>query len=192
MLRQHDIALMSWPSHDEKPVVKFAIAYNKDCIFLKYYVTEKSIQAKYRRINDPVYKDSCVEFFISFRGEKEYYNLEFNCLGTGCVGFGANRDDRKLLPYETVSKIRHKAALKVSNYNNPMKSWELTLAIPAGVFSEHSLTNFEGEISRANFYKCGDELPHPHYLSWNSITAPEPNFHLPEFFGEMEFMHAAS
>ncbi|MBC7416687.1 MAG: hypothetical protein H7325_00845, partial [Pedobacter sp.] len=36
--------------------------------------------------------------------------------------------------------------------------------------------------------KCGDDLPKPHYLSWNPITnVAEPNFHLPEFFANAIF-----
>jgi hypothetical protein len=38
----------------------------------------------------------------------------------------------------------------------------------------------------ANFYKCGDETPEPHFLSWNPIDLPKPNFHVPQFFGQLE------
>jgi hypothetical protein len=39
-----------------------------------------------------------------------------------------------------------------------------------------------------NFYKCADETISPHYLSWNPIDAPAPDFHRPEFFGEIHFL----
>ena len=38
---------------------------------------------------------------------------------------------------------------------------------------------------RANFYKCGDKTAHPHYLSWSPIHTEKPDFHRPEFFGEL-------
>ena len=38
---------------------------------------------------------------------------------------------------------------------------------------------------RANFYKCGDKTAHPHYLSWSPIDTPKPDFHRPDFFGEL-------
>jgi hypothetical protein len=41
------------------------------------------------------------------------------------------------------------------------------------------------ESIRANFYKCGDKTAHPHYLSWSPIETPKPDFHRPEFFGEL-------
>ena len=35
--------------------------------------------------------------------------------------------------------------------------------------------------------KCGDDTAVPHFLSWNPIGAPRPNFHTPEYFGEIHF-----
>jgi hypothetical protein len=186
-LPQQAIDKMPWPDAHEKPVIRFSMAYNRDCIFLKYDVKERSVQARYRKTNDPVYKDSCVEFFIAFNGEPEYYNLEFNCLGTCLAGFGRSRHGRKLLSVRKLSEIRHRASLKVANRDSQHIAWQLTLAIPAEVFSEHSLPTFEGQQARVNFFKCGDELPEPHYLSWSHIQYPQPNFHLPEFFGEIRF-----
>ena len=40
---------------------------------------------------------------------------------------------------------------------------------------------------KANFYKCGDELQTPHFLSWNPIKIENPDFHRPDFFGTLEF-----
>jgi len=30
-------------------------------------------------------------------------------------------------------------------------------------------------------------LDEPHYLAWSNIIAPEPNFHLPQYFGTLYF-----
>jgi hypothetical protein len=43
------------------------------------------------------------------------------------------------------------------------------------------------ETIRANFYKCGDSTAVPHYLSWSHIATETPDFHRPEFFGELYF-----
>ena len=53
-------------------------------------------------------------------------------------------------------------------------------------FNENSII-VDGKEIRANFYKCGDELDKPHYLSWNPINLEKPNFHCPEFFGTLFF-----
>ena len=46
--------------------------------------------------------------------------------------------------------------------------------------------DFKGTL-KANVYKCGDKTEHPHYLAWNRVEAPAPDFHRPECFGEMIF-----
>jgi hypothetical protein len=69
----------------------------------------------------------------------------------------------------------------------PAINWTLTLAIPVQVFSFHHFNSFQGKKCKVNFYKCGDDLSQPHYLAWNNIESPKPNFHLPDFFGRAEF-----
>lgn len=183
------IEYVPWPSYSYKPNVSFAIVHSNDCIFLKYYVTERNLKAVHRETNGPVYKDCCVEFFIAFNGEAAYYNFEFNCLGTCLMGFGEGRNNRKLLPLNIIHSIKHHVILSADNKNSPpVISWELTLKIPLEVFYFHDLTSLKGNECKANFYKCGDELPEPHYLAWNNISSKQPDFHLPEFFGKAHFM----
>lgn len=176
-----------WANGGTQPEVTFTLAHGADSLFLKYKVEEENVLARYRNTNDPVYKDSCVEFFISFGEEKAYYNLEVNCLGTCLLGYGPDRHNRKLLPATVISEIEHLAHLKVLNHGRTGKAWELTLRIPASVFTEHQLENFSGLQARGNFYKCGDDLPEPHFLAWHPIEAPEPDFHRPECFGAISF-----
>ena len=40
---------------------------------------------------------------------------------------------------------------------------------------------------KGNFYKCGDHLSVPHFLSFAPIGVPKPDFHRPEFFCTLEF-----
>ena len=60
-------------------------------------------------------------------------------------------------------------------------------AIPATALFKHSFKNLSGIKVKANLYKCGDHLSKPHFLSWQPIDTPEPNFHVPQFFTELEF-----
>ena len=66
-------------------------------------------------------------------------------------------------------------------------SWEVALVIPYSAFFMHNVTSLGGKTIRANFYKCGDKLQTPHFLSWSPIDLEKPNFHCPEFFGELHF-----
>ncbi len=61
------------------------------------------------------------------------------------------------------------------------------MAIPISIYSLSKFDSLGGRSVKANFYKCGDELPEPHYLSWNPINLEKPNFHTPDFFGDIYF-----
>jgi hypothetical protein len=182
------IGVVPWPPYNYRPDVDFTMAYGNDSIFIKYYVSEKTVSAVYSQPNEPVHKDSCVEFFLSFDDEKEYYNFEFNCTGTCLAGFGLDRENRSLLPEQVIRMIRHQSQLKVVNNQGEYNiAWELTLMVPLEVFCHHSPVSLSGRQCRANFYKCGDDLPEPHFLAWNDIKSASPDFHLPEYFGKLVF-----
>lgn len=185
-LEKNAISHHLWPASAAKPEVTFAIVHHSDCLFLKYYVRESTLRAICLKPNDLVYTDSCVEFFVAFDGNGNYYNLEFNCLGTCLLGYGSGRNDRQLLPAEVITQIKHLAVIQ-STTSSASFNWQLTLMIPLEVFSNSRLSSLLGVNTRANFYKCGDSLPEPHFLAWNEIDAPVPDFHLPEFFGDLSF-----
>ena len=39
---------------------------------------------------------------------------------------------------------------------------------------------------KANLYKCGDNTDTEHYLSYFVVGCEKPDFHRPEYFGEIE------
>lgn len=188
-LQKNAIDNIPWPEYDYKPQVSFALAHSNDSLLIKYFVEEHAIRAVHRNANDPVYKDSCVECFISFGEEESYYNLEFNSLGTCLTGFGPDRHNRALIPESVTRNIRRHATLTImpESEASPTVKWELFLQIPAEVFCFHQISTLKHQRCRVNFYKCGDDLPSPHFLTWNKIESQEPNFHLPQFFGCLHF-----
>jgi hypothetical protein len=166
----------------------FTIVYTESSIFLKFFVTEEHVSARYNQPNDAVYKDSCVEFFITLEGVTGYYNFEFNCKGNAHVGFGEHRENRELIPLPLLDQIQTAASFKTVHIaNKAMIKWELTIAIPFASFWHHDIKSLKDQIAKVNFYKCGDELPQPHYLCWSPIQSAEPDFHLPEFFADAIF-----
>lgn len=193
----HKIDNTNWPGYNYKPEVWFRIAYSKDEIYIQYKVKEKYIRAYYTEDQGSApYKDSCVEFFI-IPGESDsiYYNLELNCIGIGTFAGGPNRKERTRFGSDVMSKIRRASTLAKTEPQNKQGfdtkegdfSWTLTAAIPIELFSLNTIAPLTGRSVKANFYKCGDELPEPHYLSWNRVGTERPNFHAPEFFGTIIF-----
>jgi len=185
-IQSHEIACQPWKEYKTNNKATFAIAYSQDNLLLKFYVKEKNLKASVRDINGDVHKDNCVEFFVAF--ENEYYNLEFNCLGSAKVGYGATRHGRTMLTADIIEKIKIHTILNFTiNTSTDYFNWEILLVIPKEVFCFSSIESFEGRSCRANFYKCGDDLPDPHYLTWNMIETESTDFHRPEFFGELFF-----
>ena len=187
-LMQHSVQQLPWPQFIYRPHVSFSIAHTGDCILLKYFVQEKTIRMMHYQDNSPVHEDSCVEFFIAIDKDDEYYNLEFNCAGACLLGFGKNASQRKLIGSDMISKIRRLATFK-SNMNGKhnLINWELAIVIPAEVLIYHKLTSLKSMHCRVNFYKCGDKLPEPHFLSWQDMRTSTPDFHLAKFFGDAYF-----
>ena len=181
------ISCIPWPEYASETKADFSIAHDNDSILLRYKITEKYLTAN-AVDNGAIHKDSCVEFFISFDHDPAYYNLEFNCLGFTKIGYGLSRNNRELLPLEVIKKLSFSSKIN-SNLNKEMDGfdWEILLIIPKEIFVHHQIQSFHNLTAKGNFYKCGDGLPEPHFLSWNMIEAKEPDFHKSEYFGMLEF-----
>lgn len=184
------IDTINWKEYKYRPEVRFNIAYTTREILLKYYIKEKYFKAEKTVTNQMVCEDSCVEFFVSPENDGIYYNLEFNAIGTCLLGTGTSRKDSSLAPAEVVSKIR-----KITTAGNkPVTEikgeykWTITLAIPMEVFFKHEIIDLKGRTFRANFYKCGDKLTEPHYLTWDVVGTPAPDYHQPGYFGQLKFI----
>lgn len=186
---RHKIDVMNWADFDYIPETCFVIAHTGKEMLLKYYVTENNFRALKTKSNDNVYEDSCVEFFVSPAGDGIYYNFEFNGLGTCLMGSGTSRSNSQRVNPAIISKIRRRSSVGTKPIERVDSfSWELTIAIPNEVFFRHAITDPGGDSFRANFYKCGDKLEVPHYVTWNPVGTPVPDFHQPLHFGTLIFL----
>ncbi len=183
-----------WKDFSYKPAVKFRIAWSADKLILKFTVKEREILGTTTKDYSDVFKDSCVEIFLSPEGRDYYYNFEFNCVGACLAQRGAERAGREVLSEDLLSRIVRVPSLPVEpvhQYHEGLAeeapAWSLLLVIPAEVFSEEHFDDFSSLRMRGNLYKCGDDLETPHYLCWNRIDTENPDFHRPEFFGELWF-----
>ena len=183
------VQCVNWAEYPYKPKVSFRIAHTKDSILLHFKVREESVRAKYGEDNGSVWTDSCVEFFSIPAGDGVYYNMECNCVGRLLIGAGAGRSNRQHASQEVLDKVQRWSSLGQKDFEERIGdcSWEVALVIPYSAFFMHNITSLDGKAIRANFYKCGDKLQTPHFLSWNPIDLEKPNFHCPEFFGMLRF-----
>ena len=184
------IDTINWEVFNYKPEVEFSIAYSENEIFLKYYITENYFKAEKTETNQMVCEDSCVEFFVSPEEDGIYYNLEFNGIGTVLLGTGTGRENSTRANPEIISKIRRLSSVgekPVKEKSGEFK-WTITIAIPFEVFFHHKVKNLKGKTFRANFYKCGDMLTVPHYVTWNPVGTENLDYHQPKYFGLLKFV----
>lgn len=184
------IDTLNWKQYNYKPDVALSIAYSNAEIFLKYYIIEHYLKAEKTDSNQMVCEDSCVEFFVSPADDGVYYNMEFNAIGTCLLGSGKDRSSNQRARPEIITKIRRLTTEGTGSFKEKTGdfAWTITIAIPFEVFFHHQIKDLNGKIFRANFYKCGDKLTVPHYVTWNPVNTVNPDYHQPEYFGLLKFI----
>lgn len=167
------------------PVAVRAV-HDGETLFLYYMVEGEFIRAVNTRDFGSVWEDSCVEFFMQRDGESGYRNFECNILGTLLSRRHETRDKGEEQIQEMPSVFRYGTICHRYVGNRQVSDWTMYLEIPKKAMGFETHESLSGQRIRANFYKCGDKTPEPHFLSWNPIDLPEPNFHVPQFFGSIE------
>ena len=188
-LTANGITNCNWPEeYPYIPEASFKIFHDGTNIYLQFEVTEKDIHSKITEDFGEVWTDPCVEMFIAPDSDT-YYNFECTCIGKMLVACHATGKETERMPLDTLATIKRIPTLGIDNFDlrEGENSRSIIEIIPAATLFNHKIESWDGKRMRANFYKCGDNLPTPHFLSWNKIDYPRPNFHLPEYFGEIQF-----
>lgn len=179
---------VNWPSvFPYKPLTQFNLLRGTESFFVRFNVRGNLLKAVYTEDQSPVYKDSCVEFFCQVPGNDYYTNFEFNCIGTCSAARRKGRnDDVRPFDAEEMSSIKRLPSIgrRAFNEMQGIFEWELTVEIPLKLMGIDP--NNVPEKLLANFYKCADDTDSPHFVSWSPIDTEKPDFHRPEFFGELE------
>lgn len=176
---------VNWPS--EYPYAPFCagrLARTEDALIVDFRVSGLDLRARNTEDNGTQWEDSCVEAFFENPDGSEYYNFEINPLGKVLAACGASRNDRVKRPAGEMQEILRTAQFEgPQEYDGGIWNWRVTVVIPFRLLGADP-DNLPEKI-RANFYKCGDLTAHPHFVSWSPIGTPTPDFHRPEFFGEL-------
>jgi hypothetical protein len=186
--RRESIDVLNWEeAFPCKPVAVFDIARGATELYIHYFVRGLSLRATSGRDGQYVHPDSCVEFFMRKDGEMNYINFEFNCIGTCCAARHRTRTDSTPLTAGEFRSIRRHTSLPRETFaeKKGLHAWDLTVAIPFRLMGLDPALLPEKIFG--NFYKCADETENPHYVTWNPVLRPQPDYHCPEFFGEIWF-----
>ncbi|MDR0422748.1 MAG: hypothetical protein LBH72_07050 [Proteiniphilum sp.] len=166
--------------------VKVWAAHDGEKLYLYYSVTGEAVRVVSTEDFGPVWEDSCVEFFMQREGEYCYRNFECNMLGVllSCRHETRGKGEKQILDMPSV--FRYSTVCHRYEGDRQVCDWGMYLEIPKKAMGFGVRESLSGQRIRANFYKCGDKTPEPHFLSWNPIDLPEPDFHVPQFFGLLE------
>ena len=188
-----------WYAGGEKPATRVRLLYAAAAIYLQFLCDDRHSYADHTEINSAVCEDSCVEFFAmpDPAGEKRYFNLEINCCGTYLLGCGRGREEICAAFVDPAVSLRHlKIAASVSGRTKEESpdddGWWVAAMVPFALVSEiicRPIKPTSGSIWRANFYRCGGRID-PQHACWSTVDAtahPQPDFHRPEYFGELHF-----
>ncbi len=185
---KHYIKCRNWvEKYPYHPLTAFTTAYSKKYIYVDFYVRGNFLRAVNYTNNSPVAEDSCVEFFLNVPGSSEYWNFEFNCIGTVNASHRETRENPTRLSDAEIAQIKRYASCGTRPFEEMegIFVWNLIVAIPFSLIGIDA-SNLPCKIT-GNFYKCGSKTSSPHLLSWSPIVYPTPDFHRPEFFGDLEF-----
>ncbi len=178
-----EITSNTW-NYPYTPKTTVQMTYIRDRgIVVRLTCFEKNPLTRYTKPYDPVSNDSCMECFFNLCTEKskDYINFETNSNGAFVLSFGPGRGDvrTRILP-----------TLGLSPEITITKNDECWIAdavigneILHAVYGDFEITS--GYVFKGNFYKCGKDGENPHYITWNKIDTPKPDFHRPEYFGEI-------
>jgi hypothetical protein len=182
-----------WYRSGQKQGTDVALLYDAEALYALFVCEDRHISAAETRPNGNVYLDSCVELFAmpAPDGDGGYFNFEANCCGTAHLGFGPARQGRRLADEPVLRRIRvaTSVATPIKSESTRDDGWWLAARLPFAAISEFAGFPVAPEPQarwRANFYRCGGKTD-PQYACWNTIRWERPDFHRPEFFGELRF-----
>ena len=178
----------NWPEQAPySPDCNGAIARSRTHLAVMYHVRGLDLRATSLEDNGRSWEDSCCEFFVADPFDGTYYNFEMTCIGSLLASKRQSRLESTLIPTESLKRVIRHSTLEYKEWNasGEIFSWTVAMLIP---FDLIGIDPKALPVSvRGNFNKCGDLTAHPHFLSWNPIDTPKPDFHRPEFFGELIF-----
>ena len=179
LAQKGEINLYPWEGYQKSaPKTEFFVLYDANGIGIKFISDEKYPVGNAKGMNADVYTDSCVEFFLNLspKTTKKYLNFELSVTGYMHLGLGSGRFDRELQDIDFDS-------LNIQTRVLQDIGWEAKFYIPFSLLKQYYpeiSVNFTG-----NFQKLCEDCQVPHLGCWNLIATEKPDFHRPEFFGNL-------
>lgn len=164
-----------------RPYAYGQVVHDGESLFVRLVCHEPDPLVTYDKPNQPVYEDSCLEFFINpLPGRNTFVDFELNAAGVLLLGHYKDGGFRLLEPAARPSFDIQ------SGINGAENRWSVQLRIPVAFLQEVFEFADCPERMEANFYKCGDKTARPHFGCWNPIPpVSKLDFFRPDCFGTL-------
>ena len=183
-------------SSAHRPRATLQLLHDGASIHGLFRVEDRFVRCVHQNYGDPVYRDSCVEFFVQPRPSGGYFNFEFNCGGAFLCNYitdetGAPASFKAFVRLTAADVASVKVSTSLPRIVEPEiaepVSWWLAFRIPVNVIERFvgDLGDLSEQTWRGNGYKCGSGTSHPHWAAWAPVD--QLNFHRPRCFGELVF-----
>jgi hypothetical protein len=183
-------------SSDHRPHTSARLLHDARGIHCIFRVQDRYVRCLGTHYHDPIWKDSCVEFFAQPKPDRGYFNFEFNC-GAAFLCCHITNPERTPDGFKEFVKVpanlgrmiqaRSSLAQRIDPEITEPVVWTLRFFIPFALFEHYlgPLGVVTGQVWRGNFFKCAEDNSHPHWASWSPVD--EFNFHRPNCFGTIQF-----
>ena len=174
-----------WKGFPYKPDCFFTIARSSAYLAVEFRVRGLDLRSMELEDCGRSWEDSCCEFFIAHPSDGTYYNFELTCAGSLLCAKRVDRNNFTHFGADALKRVKRHCSLsrEARDIAGGIHSWSVAMLIP------FDLIGLDGKALpaslRGNFYKCGDLTATPHYVSWSPVGTPSPDFHRPEYFGEL-------
>jgi len=172
-----------WKGENGDPAraTEVRLLWTTDTLFVRFLANYRSItvfeDARADGWRDELWKRDVAEVFLQPDPRDPWKYKEFEVSPNG---LWIDLDITSGRKEELRSKLRRRVARDVA-----AKTWTAELAIPM-----RSLTpSFDAKQTwRVNFFRAEGETEPRFYSAWSPTYSQEPNFHVPEAFGKLQFL----
>lgn len=177
-----------------RPNVYVKMMYDQENLYLIFKVKDRFVSSIIEEYNGPVSTDACVEFFFSpdINLPEQYFNVEINAGGTPLMAYHIDgKKEYHKFSVEDLERIEisHSLPGKVDPEIITPITWTIEFKLPFSILKKYGSVMHpkDGSIWNANFYKTASTGSNPHYITWSRVDNLKPDFHLPQFFGKLQF-----